>query len=265
MEQRSQQLADTDELVRRAHQQMEAQARLATLGGIVAGVAHEVNSPLGVALTANSLLEQRLQDFIFGMRERSISAAQAMNLLEQMHESSLLVTANLQRAQRLMAQFKETAAHQTRMESAPVVFRQLVVDLLASLTPATRQVPVFPDVYIDPNLILITAADVWLQILTNLVINSCLHAFSGTVHPAIQISASLNEQQELLFVYKDNGCGLTPEVRQQIFEPFFTTKPNAGGTGLGMSILKQLVEKKLCGELQLLQGPGFGLQISCLA
>jgi signal transduction histidine kinase len=85
------------------------------------------------------------------------------------------------------------------------------------------------------------------------------------VHPAIQISASLNEQQELLFVYKDNGCGLTPEVRQQIFEPFFTTKPNAGGTGLGMSILKQLVEKKLCGELELLQGPGFGLQISCLA
>ncbi|WP_037046093.1 GAF domain-containing protein [Rheinheimera texasensis] len=265
VEQRSQQLADTDELVRRAHQQMEAQARLATLGGIVAGVAHEVNSPLGVALTANTLLEQRLQDFIFGMRERSISASQAMSLLEQMHESSLLVTANLQRAQRLMAQFKETAAHQTRVESAPVAFRQLVVDLLASLTPATRQVPVFPDVYIDPNLTLITAADVWLQILTNLVINSCLHAFSETAHPAISISATLNDQHELQFVYKDNGCGLTAEVRKQIFEPFFTTKPNAGGTGLGMSILKQLVEKKLCGELNLLDGPGFGLQISCLA
>lgn len=262
---RSQQLADSGELVKRAQQQMEAQARLATLGGIVAGVAHEVNSPLGVALTANSLLEQRLQDFIYGMRERSISSAQAMNLLEQMHESSMLVTANLQRAQRLMAQFKETAAHQTRVESAPVAFRQLVVDLLASLTPATRQVPVFPDVYIDPNLMLITAADVWLQILTNLVINSCLHAFANTMHPAISISATLDEQHELKFVYRDNGCGLTPAVRKHIFEPFFTTKPEEGGTGLGMSILKQLVEKKLTGELQLLDGPGFGLQISCLA
>ena len=265
VELRSQQLADSDEIVRRAHQQMEDQARLATLGGIVAGVAHEVNSPLGVALTANSLLEQRLQDFIHGMRQRTFSASQAMTVLEQMHESSLLVTANLQRAQRLMEQFKDTAAHQTRVESAPVAFRQLVVDLLASLTPATRQVPVFPDVYIDPNLMLITAADVWLQILTNLVINSCLHAFTDTAYPSVSISATLNEQHELNFVYRDNGCGLTPQVRRQIFEPFFTTKPNQGGTGLGMSILRQLVEKKLCGELQLLDGPGFGLQISCLA
>jgi C4-dicarboxylate-specific signal transduction histidine kinase len=265
VELRSQQLADSDEIVRRAHQQMEAQARLATLGGIVAGVAHEVNSPLGVALTANSLLEQRLQDFIHGMRQRSFSATQAMSVLEQMHESSLLVTANLQRAQRLMEQFKDTAAHQTRVESAPVAFRQLVVDLLASLTPATRQVPVFPDVYIDPNLMLITAADVWLQILTNLVINSCLHAFTDTAYPSVSISATLNEQHELSFIYRDNGSGLTPQVRQRIFEPFFTTKPNQGGTGLGMSILRQLVEKKLSGELRLLDGPGFGLQISCLA
>jgi C4-dicarboxylate-specific signal transduction histidine kinase len=182
-----------------------------------------------------------------------------------MHESSLLVTANLQRAQRLMEQFKDTAAHQTRVESAPVAFRQLVVDLLASLTPATRQVPVFPDVYIDPNLMLITAADVWLQILTNLVINSCLHAFTDTAYPSVSISATLNEQHELSFIYRDNGSGLTPQVRQRIFEPFFTTKPNQGGTGLGMSILRQLVEKKLSGELRLLDGPGFGLQISCLA
>jgi two-component system NtrC family sensor kinase len=185
--------------------------------------------------------------------------------LEMMHESSLLVTANLQRAQRLMEQFKQTAAHQTRVESAPVAFRQLVVNLLASLTPATRQVPVTPDVYIDPDLMLITAADVWLQILTNLVINSCLHAFAHTSQPAITINATLNDQHELLVVYQDNGCGLTPQIRQQIFEPFFTTKPDQGGTGLGMSILKQLVENKLSGELKLLDGPGFGLQISCLA
>jgi signal transduction histidine kinase len=265
VEQRSQQLADTGEIVRRAQQQMEAQAKLATLGGIVAGVAHEVNSPLGVALTANTLLERYLQDFIFGMRDRSMSSAKAMNVLEMMHESSLLVTANLQRAQRLMEQFKQTAAHQTRVESAPVAFRQLVVNLLASLTPATRQVPVTPDVYIDPDLMLITAADVWLQILTNLVINSCLHAFAHTSQPAITINATLNDQHELLVVYQDNGCGLTPQIRQQIFEPFFTTKPDQGGTGLGMSILKQLVENKLSGELKLLDGPGFGMQISCLA
>jgi signal transduction histidine kinase len=81
----------------------------------------------------------------------------------------------------------------------------------------------------------------------------------------VSISATLNEQHELCFVYRDNGCGLTPQVRRQIFEPFFTTKPHQGGTGLGMSILRQLVEKKLSGELQLLDGPGFGLQISCLA
>ncbi len=265
VEQRSQQLADYNETVRRAHQQLAAQARLATLGGIVAGVAHEVASPLGVALTANSLLEQRLTEFSQALNDKSLTATQASFLLGQLQESTLLISANLQRAQRLMQQFKETAAHQTRTESAPVAFRQLVVDLLASLSPVTRQVPVYPDVYIDPKLTLITATDVWLQILTNLVMNSCLHAFQGIAHPAISISATINEQQELEFRYQDNGVGLSDAVRQRIFEPFFTTKPTGGGTGLGMSILKQLVEQKLRGQLELHASNGFSLIIRCLA
>lgn len=265
VELRSQQLADYNETVQRAHQRLAAQARLATLGGIVAGVAHEVASPLGVALTANSLLEQRLAEFAQALNDKSLTATQASYLIAQLQESALLLATNLQRAQRLMQQFKETAAHQTRTESTPVAFRQLVVDLLASLSPLTRQIPVDPDVYIDPKLTLITAADVWLQILTNLVMNSCQHAFNGVAHPAITISASINEQDGLEFRYQDNGIGLDEAIRPRIFEPFFTTKPRDGGTGLGMAILKQLVEQKLRGQLELSTGAGFGLIIRCLA
>ncbi len=214
------QLEQLNQQLEQRSQQLAAQTRLATLGGIVAGVAHEVASPLGVALTANSLLEQRLTEFSQALNDKSLTATQASFLLGQLQESTLLISANLQRAQRLMQQFKETAAHQTRTESAPVAFRQLVVDLLASLSPVTRQVPVYPDVYIDPKLTLITATDVWLQILTNLVMNSCLHAFQGIAHPAISISATINEQQELEFRYQDNGVGLSDAVRQRIFEPF---------------------------------------------
>lgn len=267
VELRGLQLADNSKTIARAHEQLLAQAKLATLGGIVAGVAHEVSTPLGVAVTASSHQLDVLAEFQQKLEERKLTSSQGFAYLQKMQDTALMLQINLRRAEKLMRQFKETAAHQTRTESSPVAFHELVVNLLASLSPVTQQIPVQPEVYIDPSLMLITDVDVWLQILTNLVMNSCRHAFDGVSMPGIRIQAYRNAQQELQFEYRDNGVGMSATVIARVFEPFFTTKAEQGGTGLGMSILKRLVEKKLQGSLQLQssEGQGICLTISCLA
>lgn len=267
VEQRSEQLRLTDRDLEKAHQQILAQARMATLGGIVAGVAHEVSSPLGVALLAGSNVQDLFSELIQKTADRSLSAKMWDDYLQRISEGQHILLSNLQRAQRLMDQFKATAACQTKAQSSSVHFLELVQNLLASLTPVTKQQKVQIELAIDDNLQLVTAADVWLQILTNLVLNSCHHAFIGIVQPKIRISAAFNAEQEFELSYSDNGIGMDEATKVRIFEPFFTTREREGGTGLGMSIIRQLVNDKLQGQLELQSAfnAGFRLSIRCLA
>lgn len=267
VEQRSEQLRLTDRDLEKAHQQILAQARMATLGGIVAGVAHEVSSPLGVALLAGSNVQDLFSELIQKTADRSLSAKMWDDYLQRISEGQHILLSNLQRAQRLMDQFKATAACQTRAQSSSVHFLELVQNLLASLTPVTKQQKVQIELAIDDNLQLVTAADVWLQILTNLVLNSCHHAFIGIAQPRIRISAAFNAEQEFELSYSDNGIGMDEATKARIFEPFFTTREREGGTGLGMSIIRQLVNDKLQGQLELQSAfnDGFRLSIRCLA
>ena len=267
VEQRSEQLLLADRDLEKAHQQILAQARLATLGGIVAGVAHEVSSPLGVALLAGTNVQDLFGELTQKTANHSLTAKMWDDYLLRVTEGLQILLSNLQRAQRLMDQFKATAACQTRAESSSVQFLPLVQNLLASLTPVTKKQKVQIQLVIDHKLQLVTAADVWLQILTNLVLNSCHHAFHEVADPQITITAAFNAEHELELCYSDNGIGMDESTKARVFEPFFTTRERDGGTGLGMSIIRQLVHEKLQGELELLSAPGkgFKLLIRCLA
>jgi len=267
VEQRSEQLRLTDRDLEKAHQQILVQARMATLGGIVAGVAHEVSSPLGIALLAGSNVQDLVRELTQNTADHSLTAKMLGDYLHRIDEGQQILLSNLQRAQRLMDQFKATAACQTRAQSSSVTFLELVQNLLASLTPVTKQQKVQIELAIDDRLQLVTAADVWLQILTNLVLNSCHHAFIGIAQPKIHISASFNAEQEFELTYSDNGIGMDDATKARVFEPFFTTREREGGTGLGMPIIRQLVNDKLQGQLELHSAfnDGFRLSIRCLA
>ncbi len=267
VEQRSEQLRLSDLDLEKAHQQILVQARLATLGGIVAGVAHEVSTPLGIALLAGTNVQDLFADLQQKTTDRSLTSRMWDDYLQRIDEGQQILLSNLQRAQRLMDQFKATAACQTKAQSSSVQFLELVQNLLASLTPVTKQQKVQIDLAIDHQLQLVTAADVWLQILTNLVLNSCHHAFLGISEPKIHIRAAFNADQEFELCYCDNGIGMDDSTKAKVFEPFFTTREREGGTGLGMSIIRQLVSDKLQGQLELhsVSNDGFRLVIRCLA
>lgn len=259
------QAAQAHQQILQAQEQLLAQTKFATLGSLVAGITHEVATPLGVAFTATTHQKQLLEQLSQALDDKTLTLAQARHQLQQLRESQHLVQVNLQRAERLMQQFKDTAAHQTRSDATAVALRQLVIDLIASLSPMTSPLNVSLEVHIDPDLVVISSADIWLQILTNFISNSCLHAFDAVKNPQVQIYASLDSHHVLTFVYQDNGVGLSNEVQQRLFEPFFTTKAGNGGTGLGMSIVRQLVEKRLEGTLAIGSNPGFFARIECLA
>lgn len=267
VEQRSEQLRLSDLDLEKAHQQILVLARLATLGGIVAGVAHEVSSPLGIALLAGTNVQDLFAELQQKTTDRSLTSRMWEDYMQRIDEGQQILLSNLQRAQRLMDQFKATAACQTRAQSSSVLFLELVQNLLASLTPVTKQQKVQIELAIDDKLQLVTAADVWLQILTNLVLNSCHHAFFGISEPKIYIHAAFNADQEFEFCYCDNGIGMDDSTKAKVFEPFFTTREREGCTGLGMSIIRQLVSDKLQGQLELhsAANDGFRLVIRCLA
>lgn len=267
VEQRSEQLRLSDLGLEKAHQQILVQAKLATLGGIVAGVAHEVSTPLGIALLAGSNVQDLFLEVQQKTADRSMTSRMWDDYLVRIGEGIQILFSNLQRAQRLMEQFKATAACQTRSQSSSVQFLELMQNLIASLMPILRQQQIRIELAIDEHLQLITAADVWLQILTNLIMNSCHHAFSGISDPKIRISAAFNAEQEFELCYQDNGVGMDESIKARVFEPFFTTREGQGGTGLGMSIVRQLVHDKLHGQLELYSAAndGFRLVIRCLA
>lgn len=263
--QSEQQAAVANEKAQLAQEQLLATTKFATLGSLVAGITHEVATPMSVALTANSHQQQVLEQLHHGLDEKTLTLSHARQLLQQLAESQQLVQVNLQRAERLMQQFKETAANQTRSDASAVLLRQLVLDLLASLSPMMAPLNIDVAVHIDPALVIISNTDVWLQILTNFVSNSCRHAFAGVANPAIEITAHLDAEHQLMVTYRDNGIGLSSEVLARLFEPFFTTKAGLGGTGLGMSIVRQLVEQRLHGQLHVKNDGGFYACIYCVA
>lgn len=267
VEQRSEQLRITDRDLEKAQQQIFVQARLATLGGIVAGVAHEVSTPLGIALLAGTNVQDLFTELQQKTAERSLTARMWDDYVQRISEGQLILLSNLQRAQRLMDQFKVTAAYQTKAQSSLVPFKDLVQNLLASLTPVTKKLNIQVELQMSEQLQLVTPADVWLQILTNLVLNSCHHAFSGIAEPKILMSAHFNQSHEFEFCYCDNGNGMDDHIKARVFEPFFTTREREGGTGLGMSIIRQLVQDKLQGQLELVSSGGEGVRvfIRCLA
>ena len=165
---------------------------------------------------------------------------------------------NLQRAARLVRDFKQTAVDQVSEARSQFQVEQVLRALIASLHPETRKVPVEPLLECPPGLQMNSLPGVLTQVLANLILNSVRHAFADQAAPLIEIR--LQEQSEqVLLDYRDNGCGVPESLRERIFEPFFTTKRGSGGSGLGLNIVYNLVTRKLGGKLEFSSQPGQGV------
>lgn len=241
-----------------ARDQLISSEKMASLGALVAGVAHEVNTPLGIAVTAASVVGEALESIAEAVAHDALSKEQFQTLLRNANDGQHIVVSNLSRAARLVKDFKQTAATQVDESLCAYDMVQTLRALIASLRPETKKVPVVPQYFGPAELQGMGYPGVLMQILTNLIINSVYHAFEGVAHPRIRIEVRERDGQvELL--YRDNGVGVPAALHTRIFEPLFTTRRGSGGTGLGLNIVYNLVTQKLGGALEFWSAPQRGV------
>ncbi len=230
-------------------QQLVEQEKMASLGELVAGVAHEINTPIGVCITAVSHLDESISLIAKAFTDGSLTKKQFSDMISVITESAGIVDSNLRRAADLVKAFKAVAVDQSSAQPRLFSLEGYIQDILTSLRPKLKrtrheiniEIPKHIELYCDPGLIS--------QIITNLIMNSLHHAFKPAEVGHISINAHLNGET-LHLSYADDGQGIEPDILKRLFDPFVTTKRGQGGSGLGTHIIYNLVTQGLGGRIQ---------------
>lgn len=250
LEQANKELTLSLESLELTRDQLVQSAKMAALGELVAGVAHEINTPVGVGVTAASFLEGKTREFHKLYNAGELKRSELENYLTTVQEVSSSILINMERAAELISSFKQVAVDQSSENRRCFNLKEYLDEILLSLSPRYKKTGHLVQVACEPDIELNSFPGAFSQILSNLIMNSLTHGFKGLESRAIDIDIRCKEGQ-VIFVYRDNGQGMDEQQREKIFDPFFTTMRGQGGTGLGMSIVFNLVTQTLKGNMHL--------------
>jgi len=231
--------------------------KMAALGELVAGVAHEINTPLGVGVTAVSTLQDEtglLAELVERRQGKAIPA-----VLRNLQESARIAMRNLERAVQLIESFKQIAVDQTRSEVRTFNLASYLEDVALSVSPRLKSGGHRVEIACPPDIELTCDPSIIARILTNLMINSLQHGFEQRHHGLISLICE-RQQEQIIMTYRDDGAGMAAETLKKMFNPFFTTKRGRGGTGLGMHIAYNLVVQGLGGQIEAQSQPEQGVR-----
>jgi signal transduction histidine kinase len=241
-----------------AQQNLIDAERLAALGGLVAGVAHEVNNPIGISLTVASSFSRRAEMFEQELKsDAPLRRSQLEEFVRSSRDAAQQLVANLHRAGELIQSFKQVAVDRSHAERRPFDLGEATSQIVASLRPVLKRAPIALSIDV-PSLLIDGYPGSYGQIVTNLFLNATNHAFADGRAGTISISARAHGQDDIEIIFADNGAGMTPDVQRQAFDPFFTTRRDEGGTGLGLHIVYNLVTQQFGGTMMLDTRPGQG-------
>ncbi len=248
---------DTIAELKETREQLVESEKFSALGSLVASVAHEINTPLGVAITASTHAQAEIEKLSEDYQHEQLSRKSFQRYLDGIENGLRLVFSNLNRVSELVSSFKQVSVDQSLEEKRRINLADYVNNVLVTIQPKFKQSPVTVVADIPADIELMIEPGALAQILTNLIINAYLHAFAEGQAGEISIAA-LRQDGSLLLSVSDNGLGMPPEVQEKIYQPFFTTRRNRGGTGLGMNIVYNLVVQRLGGKIHCLSEPGRG-------
>jgi signal transduction histidine kinase/purine-cytosine permease-like protein len=224
--------------------------KMASLGSLVAGVAHEINTPVGIAVSAASYLQDRT-DAIREKQERgALSQADLASYLDDAAQSARLLLANANRAAQLVQSFKRVAVDQTSDERRHFDLREYIEETLRSLQPELKGTRVAVLIDCAAGIDMDSYPGPLAQVVTNLVLNSLQHGFEPGMPGTIRMSAQAADNDDVVLYYDDDGRGIPAELHDRIFEPFFTTRRGFGGSGLGLHLVYNIVTIRLSGSIE---------------
>lgn len=260
----NQELIQTLEKLHQFQRQIVQNEKMASLGDMVAGVAHEVNTPIGLGVTASTMMLDRLKSLKTDFESKNLKASSMQKFIDEGEENLNIIYRNLNRAAELISSFKQVAVDQSSESSRVFVLKQLIDEILLSLRPRLKKL--HHNIAIDCNdeLCIESKAGPINQILINLIMNSILHGFDDSETGNIVIKASIAGKRNLHIVYTDDGKGIPDELRKRIFDPFVTTKRGQGGSGLGMHLVYNLVTQALNGSITVESKTGEGVKFDII-
>ena len=246
--------------LKQAQQTLVEMEKMASLGSLVAGVAHEINTPIGISVTASSYLQERVADFKSHIDSKQLSRSYLNEFTVNLDESMQLLQGNLSRAAELIVSFKQVAVDQSSEARYSFNIADNLHQVVVSLGHQLKKIECDVDIQCDPKLSILSFPGSFTQIYSNLILNSINHGFDSCDKPK-KIAIKVEQQGEELFIdYSDNGRGISPEILPRIFDPFVTTKRGQGGSGLGTHIIYNLVVQLLRGRINCASEPGQGAQ-----
>jgi len=235
-----------------AKDQLVQSEKMASLGQLVAGVAHEVNTPLGICVTSITALKEKVLALQESIESESLTKSQLTSTMSLLIEYQDIIERSLNKAASLIRGFKSVAVEQHTDPELNINLAQHVNDVVNTVKTLFKQKRYNINLTVDEQINLVTYPSAWNQILTNFMTNSHVHGFEDRVEGEITISFTESDDY-LTLLYSDDGVGLADDIKKRIFDPFVTTKRGQGGSGLGMNIVYNLVNTKLGGTIKCLE------------
>jgi signal transduction histidine kinase len=257
----NQELSDSLTKLKFAQDKLIQQERLASLGGLVSGVVHEINTPIGIGITASTFIMEQVRKMETFVNEGTIDEARLRKFLKTVYEGSAMISKNLSRAGDLVINFKQVSVDQASEKPRKIIVDEYIRDVLSSLSMEYKQSGHRIEVNCPPDLIFDSRPGALAQIITNFVLNAHIHAFEFMEQGTLVFDVK-TDGDVLELTCTDNGKGMDEEAVRQIFDPFYTTRREQGGSGLGLFVVYNLVTQALNGSIDCKSRPGFGTTFS---
>jgi len=247
--------------LRKTQESLIEAEKLAALGRMVAGVAHEVNTPVGSGLTVASALQRKAKLFASEVARGHLKRSSLGEFVDLVQQASTQLVSNLNRAAELVESFKQVAKDQGQSHRRSFDAAEMTEQVLSHLERELIDRGTALDLGLEPALELDSFPGPFGQVLVNLVTNSLNHAFPDDRKGRIDVRLRGMDADHVELLVADDGCGMTPEVKRQAFDPFFTTRRREGATGLGLHTVHTIVVEKLGGRVTLTSEPGAGTSV----
>jgi PAS domain S-box-containing protein len=248
--------------LREARADLIRSEKLATLGSLVAGVAHELNTPLGNCLMMASTLQDMTSSMSKKVQSGSITRADLTDYMSEATDASCLIMRNLSSAAELIMHFKQVAIDEASSQRGSFNLNQLVQESISVLHNKLHDAGHRIELSIPPEIEMDSYPGPIEQVIANLVTNAIMHAFDNRSGGNMRLSAKVVQEGRVVIEFQDDGAGIPEHHLSRIFDPFFTTKPGQGGTGLGLSISYNIVTSLLGGEISATSSLGHGTRFT---